>query len=158
MLRARVVTGLLLAAGLIGLAYGATITVDSTADSQAVDGNCGLREAILAANGDSAVDACVAGAGADVVVVPAGTYVLGLVGPGEDAAATGDLDVTAELDISGAGAGTTIVDGGAIGDRVLDIDPAGAGLTVSISGLTIQNGHEINGGGVRSRGQLTVSD
>jgi hypothetical protein len=123
-----------------------------------VNGNCGLREALLAANGDSAVDACVAGSGADVVVVPAGTYVLTLVGPGEDVAASGDLDVTADLEIAGAGDATTIIDGGAIGDRVLDVDPAGAGLTVHVSGLTIRNGHEVNGGGVRSRGQLTVSD
>src|SRR5262245_20314313 len=158
MLGARLVTALLGAAGLIGLAFGATITVDSRADSLVVDGNCGLREAILAANGDSAVDACVAGSGADMVVVPAGTYVLTLVGPGEDVAASGDLDVTADLEIAGAGAATTSIDGGAIGDRVLDVDPAGAGLTVHVSGLTIRNGHEVNGGGVRSGGQLTVSD
>src|SRR5262245_34444478 len=157
MLGARLLTGLLLAAGLIGFARGATITVDSTADSLAVNGNCGLREAILAANGDSAVDACVAGSGADVVVVPAGTYELTLAGASEDAAATGDLDVTADLEIAGAGAGTTIIDGGIIGDRVLDVDPAAAGLTVGISGVTIQHGAESDGGGVRSRAHLTVS-
>jgi CSLREA domain-containing protein len=79
----------------LGSASGAqstTITVNSTADSLAIDGHCTLREAIIAANSDTAVDACAAGSGADVVMVPAGTYTLTLAGAGEDAAATGDLD------------------------------------------------------------------
>src|SRR5262249_20845384 len=88
-------------AGLLAVARAATITVDSTTDSAVADGNCGLRDAILAANRDSAVDACVAGSGADVVVVPAGIYQVGLPGPGEDAGATGDLDVTGDLEIDG---------------------------------------------------------
>jgi len=56
-----------------------------------------------------------------------------LLGADEDAAATGDLDVTGDLEIDGAGAAATVIDGNAI-DRVLDIDPAGAGLTVMIAG------------------------
>jgi CSLREA domain-containing protein len=95
--------------GLAATAHGTTITVNSTADSLAVDGNCTLREAIIAANTDTAVDACPAGSGADVVVVPAETYTLTLVGAGEDAAATGDLDVTADLEIDGAGAAATVI-------------------------------------------------
>jgi len=93
---------LVLCIGLAATARGTTITVNSTDDSLAVDGNCTLREAIIAANTDAAVDACPAGSGADVVVVPAGTYTLTLIGADEDAAATGDLDVTADLEIDGA--------------------------------------------------------
>jgi CSLREA domain-containing protein len=154
----RASTALALCIGLVATAHGTTITVNSTADSLAVDGNCTLREAIIAANTDTAVDACPAGNGADVVVVPAGTYTLTLVGAGEDAAATGDLDVTADLEIDGAGAAATIIDGNAT-DRVLDIDPAGAGLTVLVSGVTLQNGSSVaDGGAVRSRATLTMAD
>jgi len=149
---------LLLCIGLAAAAHGTTITVNSTDASLAVDGNCTLREAIIAANTDAAVDACPAGSGADVVVVPAGTYTLTLVGADEDAAATGDLDVTADLEIDGAGAATTVIDGNST-DRVLDIDPAGAGLTVLVSGVTLQHGSSLQeGGAVRSRATLTLAD
>ena len=149
---------LLLCIGLAAAAHGTTITVNSTDASLAVDGNCTLREAIIAANTDAAVDACPAGSGADVVVVPAGTYTLTLVGADEDAAATGVLDVTADLEIDGAGAATTVIDGNST-DRVLDIDPAGAGLTVLVSGVTLQHGSSLQeGGAVRSRATLTLAD
>jgi CSLREA domain-containing protein len=149
---------LVVVAAFLAVARAATITVDSTTDSAVPDGNCGLRDAILAANRDSAVDACVAGSGADVVVVPAGTYTLALAGPDEDAGAVGDLDVTGDLEISGAGAGGTIIQGGGT-DRVLDVDPAGAGLTVRVSGVSISGGGGVvEGGGVRNQGALTITD
>ena len=99
-----------------------TITVDSTADDTATNGNCTLREAVIAANTDAGVDDCPAGSGADVIVVPAGAYGLTLAGTGEDAAASGDLDVTADVEIQGAGAATTAIDANHI-DRVFDFDP-----------------------------------
>jgi CSLREA domain-containing protein len=52
-------------------ALGATITVNSTADTQSNDGKCTLREAILSANTDSASGAaageCAAGSGTDAI-------------------------------------------------------------------------------------------
>jgi len=42
-----------------------------TADDTLVNGNCTLREAIIAANTDTAVDACPAGSGADEIQLPA---------------------------------------------------------------------------------------
>ena len=66
------------AIGLIGLlsaaqpAFAATIPVDTPVDDITVNGNCTLREAVQAANTDSAVDACVAGAGEDVISLPSG--------------------------------------------------------------------------------------
>src|SRR5262249_26620501 len=72
----RLVASSTLVVALATIARAATITVNSTADTLATDGNCTLREAILAANSDTAVDACAAGSGPDVVVVPAGTYSL----------------------------------------------------------------------------------
>ena len=65
--------------------------------------------------------------------------------------------------ISGAGAVVTIIDGNGT-DRVLDVDPAGAGLTVRVSGVTLQHGGPAvvgafdAGAGIRSRATLTVAD
>src|SRR5262245_41600066 len=148
---------LVLCIGLAATAHGTTITVNSTDDSLAVDGNCTLREAIIAANTDTAVDACSAGSGPDVIVVPAGTYTLTLIGAGEDAAATGDLDVTASVDIAGSAAGA-IVDGNGT-DRVLDIDPLHTGrVIVTVTNVTVRNGAGVTqGGGIRDAGTLTLT-
>ena len=61
----RVVAVLALVLGAASGAQSTTIAVNSPADSLAIDGNCTLREAIIAANTDTAVDACPAGSGAD---------------------------------------------------------------------------------------------
>ncbi|MBK7977804.1 MAG: CSLREA domain-containing protein [Deltaproteobacteria bacterium] len=125
------------------VAHSATITVNSTADDQNLgpNGNCTLREALSAANGDSPVDACAPGSGADTIAVPAGIYTLSIPGGSEDANAAGDLDVTSSLSIVGAGEASTIVQGAptleAASDRVLHV---AGGHTVSVSGLTIRHG------------------
>ncbi len=143
-------------------AYAATINVNSTADVIADDGACTLREAITAANTDTASGAtpgeCAAGSGADTIDLPSGTYTLSIAGVGEDANATGDLDITDDLTINGAGQATTIVDGNAL-DRVFDIDPFPfVGDTVEISGLTIQNGSfSFDGGGIRNPLSATLT-
>ena len=55
----------------------ADITVNTTDDELNSDGDCSLREAIQAANTNSSVDACSAGAsGLDTITLPAGTFVL----------------------------------------------------------------------------------
>ena len=110
-----------------------TFIVNSTSDTN--DGtcdtsSCSLREAIIAANayGDGAV-----------VSVPAGTYTLSIAGTGEDASATGDLDITANIHIVGAGRDQTIIDANGI-DRVFDIFSRS-----KIEYLTVQNGQPENG-------------
>ncbi len=143
-------------------AHAATFTVNSTADAvDAAPGNgacataggvCTLRAAIQEAN---------ALAGADTITLPAGTYTLTIAGAGEDASATGDLDITGGLTINGAGAGTTIVDGGAL-DRVFHVIGA---ITVQMTAVTVRNGSAIgvalgaNGGGILSNdsGTLTLN-
>jgi CSLREA domain-containing protein len=142
----------------VGTARAATIIVSAPADDTTSNGNCTLREAVIAANTDAAVDACAAGSGADVITVPAGTYLLTLVGAGEDAAATGDLDVTADVEIQGAGAASASVDGN-LTDRVFDFDPAATGITAQLSGITVRGGDQVSeGGGIRNAGTLTVAD
>src|SRR5689334_20797495 len=80
--------------GIITAAQPATFLVTTTTDSN--DGACtvalcSLRDAVIAAN---------ANAGADTITLSAGTYTLTLVGANEDAAATGDLDITGTVTIN----------------------------------------------------------
>jgi CSLREA domain-containing protein/uncharacterized repeat protein (TIGR01451 family) len=140
----------------------AVFTVDSTIDAtDAVPGDglcddgagvCTLRAAVMEANWLS---------GADIIDLPSGSYTLSLAGAAEDGAATGDLDVTGDLTLSGAGAGTTIIDGGAL-DTVIHIDPSQAGVTVVMSDITIQSGSNpagaYGGGGILNRGNLTLTN
>lgn len=112
------------------------------------NGNCTLREAIIAANTNTQVDQCLAGQpGLDTIQLQSGTYQLSLAGASEDATATGDLDITEALTIIGQGA-STIIDGGAL-DRVFDL-PQPTNPTVTFSNLTIRNGKDTNqsGGGL----------
>jgi len=135
------------------------ITVNTTVDELNANGNCTLREAIQSANTDSAIDACTAGSGDDVIDLPAGTYIMSIAGSGEDSNATGDFDITSNLAINGAAAGTTIVDGDDL-DRVFDIFTINGPLTVTIAGLTVTNGGDLgseDGGGIANDETLTLS-
>lgn len=145
-------------------ARAATITPSVLTDDNTVNGNCTLREAIRAANGNAAVDQCSAGApGLDTIELAAGTYLVSLGPAGDDMAATGDLDVRESLLIRGKGPGVTIIDAQAL-DRVLDV-PLGLGpRTLEVTELTIRGGSIANtnhGGGIRvdeDNVTLTVSD
>src|SRR3989338_6962424 len=59
-------------------ALAANITITTINDELNADGDCSLREAIESANTDTAIDACLAGAGTDTIILPAGTYVLSI--------------------------------------------------------------------------------
>lgn len=143
---------------------GTTFTVKSTADT--VDakpgdgicadncGNCTLRAAIMEANafaGDDTINF-----DPSVFNVPK-TITLSIPGVNEDFDVTGDLDITSNLTITGAGANMTTIDAGRI-DRVLHVRGAS---TVYISGLTLTGGKTLNsspgggdGGGIRTQGTL----
>lgn len=136
------------------LVYANTITVNTTADEVNNDGDCSLREAILSANGDTAVDNCSAGSGADVITLPPGTYTLSLAGTGENAAQTGDLDLLGSVTINGGGLNNSIIDGADL-DRVFDVR---SGAQVTINDLTVRNGSSTSGGGINVSGALTLSD
>ena len=65
--------------------------------------HCTLRKAVINANTDSApYPQCQAGSGADeIVFVSPGTITFAYAGINEDAALTGDLDITQSLTITG---------------------------------------------------------
>lgn len=157
----------------MGTATAATFTVNSPADvpdanpgngvCETANGNgvCTLRAAIQESN---------ALAGADSIVLQAGViYTLTRVGA-DDTALNGDLDILDSVTITGAGAGSTTIDGNGnvVHERVMQIFPCLGGSTcdgthpanvVSISGLTIKNGNSPSlGGGVLNYAMLTMVD
>ena len=142
-----VLVALLALAGAQSAPAATTFTVTRT-DDPAPNGcqptDCSLREAVIAAN---------AGSGGDTIVLPAGHFRLGIAGIGEQAAATGDLDLTKSVTITGAGARATVIDAMRI-DRVFEIL---GGATVLISDVKITGGvTEDNGAGIESAGTLTL--
>jgi CSLREA domain-containing protein len=159
--------GLILVAGVIAVAmmpatYAATtIIVNSTADVlNGSDGQCTLREAVIAANNDTASGPapgeCPAGSGVDTITFfDSGTsaiYTLTIVGAGEDAAATGDLDIIEAVHVTGNGREMTIIEAApGFRDRVVHILHTGADGEAVLEALTIRNGDLLtigNGGGI----------
>ena len=143
---------------IVAPARAAGIQVTTTADVVTDPTVCSLRDAIAAANTNSAVAACIAGQAApttDVVRLGTGSYALSLAGAGEDANATGDLDVRDGGPLSIEGVGATIAGGGI--DRVLHVVDQPASL--SLSGVTLTGGLAPagqSGGGVLSTGALSL--
>lgn len=132
--------------GLSSVAAAANFTVNSTADAvdaepgdglceTRIPGECTLRAAVQETN---------VLPGENTITIPAGTYYLSIAGAWEDNAATGDLDITDDLVITGAGMGVTLLDGNEL-DRILDI----RGGALELSDLAIQNGIANPGGAVR---------
>jgi CSLREA domain-containing protein len=167
-----VIGGLVLViAGLVVSVGRADTTIVVTTVGDVIDGDdglCSLREAVLAANTDAASGVspgeCPAGSGADTIEfapsLPApAVFNLTVIGPGEDNALSGDLDLSGDLTIVGAGLSATIVDGGSA-DRVFQIL---AGANVTLSGVAVRNGNPgsgVSGGGIAVDGtaRLTLND
>jgi hypothetical protein len=132
-------------------AKGGDCTLLQPADLPGPDSKVSLREAICAANNAP---------GEGVISLPSGVYTLTIDGRDEDSSASGDLDITDDLTITGARSSETIVDGDAA-DRVLHVDPAGMGtVRLHLEGITIRNGAPgaAPGGGVYNRGRLVLAN
>lgn len=133
-----------------GAATAATIAVNSTADensASAPNSSCTLREAIIAANTNTALGGCIAGdPGVDTIAVPPGIYLLTIAGASEDLGETGDLDVYENLSILGAGGTSTILSGGGL-DRVVHAHPGPAPVSLTLNSLQIEGGVSPDWGG-----------
>ena len=110
---------------------GAVLGVDTTTDS-----NDTAYQACTPAPDDCSLRGAISAAGGNTITLPAGNYTLTIAGPSEDDNATGDLDLTSELTINGAGADATIIDADQI-DRVLQVHN---GASVRLNGMTLTNG------------------
>lgn len=119
------------------LLSGTTILVSTVEDEVNEDGDCSLREAVQAANTDTAVSGCPAGSGDDTVVIPEGTYRL-----------SDELRISTGMTIQGSGTTTTILDasGGAseTEHRVLLVF---GDIAVHLQELTVTGGRPVFGAG-----------
>jgi CSLREA domain-containing protein len=118
------------------LASAASYTVTKIADTNdgMCDRDCSLREALAAAN---------ARPSRDTIRIPAGTYALPL----------GELNITSDLRLHGAGASSTMIDAGGNGG-VLVIHAG----NVRINHVTIQNGNANEGSGIENFGTLRLQN
>lgn len=130
-----------------------TIEVSTPNDQFGEDATkCALREAVQAANTDTAFGGCPAGSSIDIITFQgfSNHFKLSRAGRGEDANATGDLDVDASGTIVfvGNGSGKTVIDGDGV-DRVFDLD-CRSDMSVQFNSLTILGGDagNSNGGGI----------
>jgi CSLREA domain-containing protein len=144
-----------------------TFIVTSLTDEYTANATCSLREAITNANNDANTfpECGGAGTGHDTIILTAGsTYQLSLTGGGEDANATGDLDIldtdglTIQTDTAG---GRATIDANDI-DRVINLPDAGGDLT--LIDIIVQDGTataadtDDGGGGILvKRGSLTLT-
>ncbi|GIW43126.1 MAG: hypothetical protein KatS3mg077_0408 [Candidatus Binatia bacterium] len=160
-------------------ALAATISVTSTADVIADDGECTLREAIRNANdttdGQADNDDCASGSasGADTIVLQSSaTYTLSLdsAAGNEDAAAEDDLDVRSGSTITISGNGATIQRASACtpsGDnergefRIFQVLDEGS---LTLQDVTVKNGCADNdespdddGGGIYNEGTVVIT-
>ena len=133
---------------------------DGSCDISASDGEqCTLRAAVQTANETMAADT--------IYLVPF-LFALSRDGAGEDAAATGDLDITTQIEIRGdAGQRDhTFIDGKGAKDRIFDVQPTGS---LTLRRVTLLNAKtakedfdpgfpgEVSGGCIRSAGAGTLS-
>jgi len=130
----------------------ALITVTSLVDNTTIDGQVTLREAILSANADAAVNTDVVATdayGADTIKF----------------SVTGTINLTqalpalsSNLTITGPAAGVTVRRDTGGFYRIFTIN---SGVTAAISGLTVSNGDAAfaaYGGGISNSGTLTLTD
>jgi hypothetical protein len=123
------------------------------------EGSCSLRAAIQEANAHPA-------GGTVRIEVPPGVYTLSLPGD-EDASLDGDLDVSGEIAVAGAGVNATFIEGLAGGtaaaagsgagseplQRVFEVLPQG---TLFLSDVTVRRGRSEVGAGIANDGLLDL--
>ncbi len=152
---------------------GAAIVVSTLEDELLFDGDCSLREAIMAANDDTSLDACAAGIGADVITFAvSGTIVLDHSLPQIDSPQALTIDGGSAVTVSGDGAFQLLLiysselhvvgmafEGGYTGSYGGGLQNAGGALTVTDSQFV---GHEAGfaGGAIANAnfGTLTVTN
>lgn len=122
---------------------------DGVCETAPGNGVCTLRAAIQESNSLT---------GADMILLPAGTYTIVLPPTSTGLDTNGSFDIFDDLTIDGAGADSTFIDGAA---RDSVFTSLGSSRTINISGVTIQNGAvSAFGAGIYAEGRndLTLTD
>lgn len=139
-------------------AAAAVITVNSTADTAVVDGQCTLREAITNANANAATAAdCAAGSGLDTINFSGLTFPATIT-------LTSSLSIVDALIIDGPGQTNLTIDAND-GSRIFEIEDADSAtvMTVAIDDLTLTNGDAADapipgGGAIFTAENLTLTN
>ena len=150
---------------------GDTSSLNNLTTNMGSDGAISLREAILAANSTTF---------ADTIVLGSGVHSLSISGSGD--ASVGDLNINTDIEFVGAADGSTVIDASAISDRIFHVQSnntiirnltiqggstlgmgggilvAGGAATTELHNVVITGNTADLGGGVRSAGQLTVTN
>ncbi len=137
---------LVLALGASGHAMAATITVDTLGDGNT---GCTLRRAIANTNAGSGVSAgCTAADAGPNEIRFQGTQAIVLT------AGNGPLVIQRSVTLTGNGAAMTSISGGGA-TRVFDI-PVGTSITLTLNGLTVQNGKALASSTMSNAGGLFI--
>lgn len=134
--------------------------VDDICDSDPSPGvRCTLRAAVMQAN---------VSPGTFVIQLPPQLYQLTIPGAGEDQSRSGDLDLTGNIEIvgttvAGVSKRRAVIDARGASDRAVDGRSSAAALrnvviTGGILGTTSGLSTQLDGGGVRTFGNFTISD
>ncbi len=136
--------------------FATTFHITDSADDFTPNGNCTLREAIVAANLDRMVDECPPGSAGDLIELDNQIYTLTLGGE-DDFGKYGDLDITEDLIIEGNGALITIdLNSDFVGQRIFEI-----WNNVEIHNLVIRGAYAAQEGAafaIRQYGTLKLTD
>ena len=140
------------------LAPARAVTITVTSDSGGTGGpDCTLRDAITAANTDTATGGCVAGDGADTIELPARAVITLTEGDNWSDGPTGLPAITSEVIINGNG--STIERDEADKAFEFRIFAVGADGVLTLKHLTVSNGSLSDwGGGILNLGSLTLTD
>jgi len=122
--------------------YAATIIVNTTVDENGTGTNCSLREAINAANTDTAFGGCTAGAGADLIGFSALFSTAQTI-----QSSVAEFTINTAITINGPGANLltlqNVIPAGA-NSRVFRVGTAGV---LNLNGVTVTGGNTITGNG-----------
>jgi CSLREA domain-containing protein len=141
----------------------AVIVVNTFADENVDNDDCSLREAIIAANNDVSHNGCDAGIGDDTIILPQGTYTL--------TSGSKLPFINSNITIIGVEAESTIIEASDCNPvdedtcthhhRVFDVFSAGY---LTLEEVTVRHGFgsvegdgNIDGGGIRNQGNLTIT-
>ena len=124
--------------------YADIIVIDTLTDSDTNDSDCSLREAIIAANTNSAYNGCSPGSGTDIIDMTglSGTIILGSNLP----------IITGSLQLNGPTTATLTIDGG---NTYNAVEGSGSGVTISVDRLAITN---VISDGIYATENITVTN
>ena len=142
----RVLPCLIITALLSGQSHAAMFNVtrtDDPAPNGCAQNDCSLREAVIEANQNGQ---------ADVIMLPAGTYLIDFAGGSDISEQVGDLDISTDMEFIGA---PSVIDAQNVG-RIMDITGT---ANVTLRNLTLQNANTsldtnstLNGGAIEADG------